>query len=68
MTIDLYSKGMLTIIAAAAVILVFQNLLRVEPRIQKVQICDLKNCADLDPIAPLSRGAQYWGLAVVPSH
>jgi hypothetical protein len=62
---DLYTKTVLSIIAASLLALVAQNAIRPsraqssEP--QKVQICGTEHCADL----VLIPGAG-WGLGVVP--
>ena len=51
--VDRYTKWVLTVIAAALVIMVVQNVIRPSvaqsyPEIQKVQICeDARNCAHL---------------------
>ena len=47
---DPYIKGVLTVIAASLVLIVIQNGIRVakaDNDIQKVQVCDAKNCMDL---------------------
>jgi hypothetical protein len=61
---DLYTKTVLSIIAAALLALVAQNAVhssQAHPGLQKVQICDTRNCADVS----LYPGAG-WGLAVLP--
>jgi hypothetical protein len=60
-----YMKAVLTVIAISLVVLVIQNGIRgsrADNEIQKVQICDLKNCAEL---ADFQIGR--YGLVVVPT-
>jgi hypothetical protein len=61
---DLYTKTVLSIIAAALLALVVQNAIHPSQaqssQPQKVQICGTQHCADL----VLVSGA--WGLGVVP--
>ncbi len=50
---DSYTRGILTVIAAALVVLVFQNAVgRVNAqsdRLQKVQLCDESGCVGVTP-------------------
>jgi hypothetical protein len=69
--VDHYTKTVLSIIAAALLVLVAQNA--VQPSRaqlstpQKVQICDPVNCASLGVAGRLSNSDIYaWGLVVVP--
>jgi hypothetical protein len=70
--VDHYTKVVLTVIAGALLALVVQNAVRTASaqggEIQKVQICDSQNCADLSPITRVSsRGFETtWGLKVAP--
>jgi hypothetical protein len=51
--VDRYTRCVLTVIAVALVVLVIQDTIRTSvaqsPNIQKVQICDERNCATLKP-------------------
>jgi hypothetical protein len=65
---DPYIKAVLTVIAVSLVALVIQNVIRAsraDNEVQKVQICDLKNCAD---VMQFYIGPARYGLAVVPTH
>jgi len=70
--VDRYTKAVLTVIAAALLALVVQNAVHTASaqggQVQKVQICDSQNCADLSPIVDVSSGriATTWGLSVAP--
>jgi hypothetical protein len=61
-----YLKAVLTVIATSLVALVIQNGIRgsrADNEIQKVQLCDLKHCAELG-----SFQIGRYGLMVVPTN
>jgi hypothetical protein len=64
MSFDLYSKGVVTVIAAALCALVVQNAIQQskaengEP--QKVQICDDQHCLSLRPIGKYTSEKGYF--------
>jgi hypothetical protein len=64
---DLYTKAVLSIIAASLLALVAQNAVRPSQaqsdRPQKVQICDSQNCADLRRV----ENSTFYGLVVAPA-
>ncbi len=70
--IDRYTKSILTVVAGALVVLVMQNTtFSATAQLagpQKVQICDLSNCANLEPFIETSMGVTLhrWALDVVP--
>ena len=70
--VDIYTKCVLTVIAAALVVLVASNGLRsaaAQAGFTRVQLCDEQNCTRLFPIAQNVNGrtVTVWGLPVVPS-
>jgi hypothetical protein len=69
---DLYSRTVLSIIAASLLALVAQNAIY-PSRAQistdaplKVEICDHRHCADLSPVIGADLKLAGWGLMVVP--
>jgi hypothetical protein len=68
---DIYTKSLLTIIAAALVVIAAQQFVRsadAQREIQRVQICDTMGCVKLSPIYTKSGGMGItgWALAVAP--
>jgi hypothetical protein len=68
--VDTYTKWILTIIAAALVALVANNIVEIahaQIAYARVQICDQQNCAQLYPITQSVQGRTVvtWGLPVV---
>jgi hypothetical protein len=62
---DPYIKAVSTVIAVSLVALVIQNVIRAsraDNEVQKLQICDLNNCADLG-----SFQIGKYGLLVIPA-
>jgi hypothetical protein len=66
--VDRYTKAVLTVIAVALLMLVAQNAIRTASaqgdQVQKVQVCDTRNCADLEPLVERF-GTTGWALNVV---
>ena len=73
--VDRYTNAVLTVIAAALTVLAIQGTIPPSQAytgdIQKVQICDRRNCADLYPVSVPGTvpnlNSMDWGLWVVPS-
>lgn len=64
MSFDAYTKGVLTVIAAALCALVVQNAIQQSKaengQLQKVQICDDQHCLRLSPIGKYSSANGYF--------
>jgi hypothetical protein len=64
MSFDAYTKGVLTVIAAALCALVIQNAIQQSKaesgQLQKVQICDDHDCLRLSPIRKYSSASGYF--------
>jgi hypothetical protein len=64
MSFDAYTKGVITVIAAALCALVVQNAIqqsKVEnAQLQKVQICDDQHCLSLSPLRKYSSANGYF--------